>query len=101
MTISDCYRPGPGEQGINSLAQWMAAAEDRRASTVASTVASSTQEATSVDSPLASQDGNNLSGIHHLPSDSSVHAMPESAPVSPSCLDRSLLLQVAAVVTMK
>ncbi|KAK9866393.1 hypothetical protein WJX84_006374 [Apatococcus fuscideae] len=75
------FRPGPGEQGINSLAQWMAAAEDRRASTVASTVASSTQEATSVDSPLASQDGNNLSGIHHLPSDSSVHAMPESAPV--------------------
>ena len=56
--------------------------------TVPSTVPSSTHDAMSLDSPLASQDGNNLASVFHQPSDSMVHTMPEpSGQVSLSCLE--------------
>lgn len=65
-----CCRPGSGEQGISNLSSWMTG-------TVPSTVASSIHDGASLDSPLASQDGNNLSGVFHQPSDSMVHAQRE------------------------
>ena len=45
--------------------------------TVPSTVTSSTHDAMSLDSPLASQDGNNLTSVFHQPLDSMVHTIPE------------------------
>ncbi|KAK9850264.1 hypothetical protein WJX84_006904 [Apatococcus fuscideae] len=78
------FRPGSGEQGISNLSSWMTG-------TVPSSVASSTQDAMPLDSPLASQDGNNLTGVFHQPSDSMVHTMPESSGRLPHPLSMSTI----------